>query len=268
MQQWCRHLNVWNIRLSRDEINVACGCMIEGKLPMMPLCPTPVVSYDADQKNRPLCCDTIANCVYESEIPINEEPRGSRVIRMTKKSYVDDFFEHGLLKLGSLSEYAQAEHSEIGDKTEGMSIAVVQSSQGATLAFELNNADCVALCTYAGEPDSSCIENFGYDSCFEIVDPEGFAKAIAEAISADKFDYSECVYSEDKVIVVENFPSFDPSRISMDTYKSVAGMSRFFVKPDVYSHQCEFRFVWHGAGSHSRVIECPEAIQYCRRVDL
>jgi len=266
MSDWAKHMNVWNIRLNRVNINSACGCMIEGKLPGLPVCPSPYVSTDADQKGVPLFCGYMADSVYESEIPINEIPEDARIIRMSNQIYVDQFFEDGSLKLGNLAEYAQAEHSEIGDVTEGVSIAVAQSANG-TIAFELSNSDCVALCTYVGDPDPACIEKFGYDSCFEIVDPVGFVKAVSATIAADEFNYSECAYSKDKVIVVENFPRIDMSRIGFDTFKSTAGISRFFVKPDIYSHQCEFRFVWHGASKRG-IIKCPEAIEFCRRVTI
>jgi hypothetical protein len=256
-----KHICLWNKRLNRDEINRAAGSIIKGVTPSNP---TPVVALPNDKQDP--SCDYRVDCVYESEIPFLEIPKKGNIVKMTKKHWVDEFFKDGSIKLGSIAEFQAYEHPEIGDPSEGVSVAV-SNYTNSTFAFEIDHPDGTIFCTYAGEPDLACIERFGYDSCFEIFDPSGFARAIAVTIGAEKYGYSSCVYREKKVVVRENPHPIDFSGVGSEDFMRLAGHARSFVKPERYSHQCEFRFMWLNPKRPSQYIKCLEATKYCRRID-
>ena len=186
---------------------------------------------------------------------------------MSKAEYIDDFFKNGNLQLGTFNYYKQFEDSEIGDKSEGSYLIIGQHKKitaFAEIGLEYDNN--YLFCCFDGEPDSDTIQKFGYDDFFEILDIDGFSNAIKKTLKAREGFQSKCIYKTDKVIVGKTPDDFNFAKIS-PKLKNLVNEKKYFLKPIMYKHQSEFRFLWevdNGVGG-TKVINCPEAIKYCKR---
>ena len=134
-----------------------------------------------------------------------------------------------------------------------------------TVANGFNN---YVFCTYGGEPDPDIIKKFEYDSCFEIVDIQGFSKCITKNISAYEYRYAECLYKSSNNFVVEMPKDYVFSVISSELIEHPR-MDQYFIKPKSFSHQSEIRIVWRVPEDTPEVldIKIPEARKYCRRLN-
>lgn len=207
-----------------------------------------------------------ADLVYTTEVELDVVPAGP-VIKMAHKEHVEGFFHDGTLRLGTYREYARCDDPEIGDPTEGSFVLVGQTPNKTAFAEVGGGFHHYVFATYAGEPDPELIRDFGYDAHFEIVDVEGFTSAVGQCLGFSRHRYAECAYSKDKVVVGEVTPAFDFNRVSARLLELVS-IAKYFVKPDRYSNQCEFRFVWQmdeDVGAEPLILDCPEARQFCRR---
>ena len=66
----------------------------------------------------------------EDDIELMVVP-SQRVAKMTKKKYLDDFFERGILQLGTCDFFRNAGNTEVGDDQEGF-VTLVGRGAGRT----------------------------------------------------------------------------------------------------------------------------------------
>lgn len=217
--------------------------------------------------DKPIPRGSYADIIYEEAIPSGKLP-AEPVVKMSKAKHVDSFFQIGSLRLGTFSYYNEFDHEEIGDSAEGSFVLVGQNPPTTAFAKMKGGFNNYVFCCYAGEADDACLDRFGYDSGFRISDVESFAEAVGSKIGAKKFWFSKCSYSEDKVLVGDVSEYFDFNVLS-GRLLHLANEAKYFVKPDTYSHQSEFRFVWQMPSDVDDPldIQCPEAIQYCQKLD-
>ncbi len=210
---------------------------------------------------------TVPNSVPEIAYESDFKPSSvNRIIKMTKTEYVDNFFKDGSIQLGSFEYYKQFENPEIGDKTEGSFIIVGRNSKSTIFAVVAGGFNNYMFCTYQGEPDPKVIQNFGYNDYFEIVDIEGFQRAIGKTLNSIAYLGSICQYRQLKVVVGEADENFKLDRLSGDLINLV-NYSKFFLKTFDFHHQQEYRQLWTVPYdlNDKIIIKCPEAVQYCKR---
>jgi hypothetical protein len=190
----------------------------------------------------------------------------NRLIKLSKTEYIDDFFENGRLHLGSFEYYSNFDNNEIGDKKEGSYILVGRNPTQTVFAKIGGGPNNYLFCCYDGEPDKSLLKKFNYNDYFEIVDVQGFRSAIEKSLGASKSDSSKCLYRKLKVIVGESPENYVFNEISMKLLNLVND-SKYYLKTSDFEHQKESRFVWTIDGNvpESTIIDCPEAIKYCKR---
>lgn len=190
-----------------------------------------------------------------------------RMLKMSKKEHVDQFFRDGSLALGTFHFYNQHENLQIRDIDEGRFLLIGKTSEMASFCTVHGGFNNYVFSTFDGDPDPRCIADFGYDCCYEILDPIGFAVSISKKIGAKSYLMAPCVYSEHKVFVatVEDPRAF--SRISAEIMNH-GRSAKYFIKPDTYANQCEYRiiFTMKDDVKKQRIIKCPEAISFCRRL--
>ncbi|MCB0084965.1 MAG: hypothetical protein KDE47_28690 [Caldilineaceae bacterium] len=215
--------------------------------------------------DQPIPYDKFASVVDEAQVLLNVVPT-KPVIKMAKAEHVDAFFRDGSLRLGTFSYYNKFDHEEIGDRSEGSFILVGQCPPTTAFVEIGGGFDHYVFCCFCGEADQACLQRFDYDSSFQIVDIEGFATAIQKRLGALSYRFAECVYSRDKVVVGRVERDFDFNRMSARLLDFV-NEAKYFVKPDKYSHQSEFRFTWQMPSDVDVPLDfqCPEAVQYCQR---
>jgi hypothetical protein len=205
----------------------------------------------------------LAGLTYEEDIPLGTMPKG-RIIKMSQKKYVDEFFDTGSIQLGNFEYYNQYEHEEIGDRTEGRFILVGRCPGKTGFTSIAGGFNYHVFCAYEGEPDPECIAKFNYDSYFEIKDVKGFSDAISKALASSDAKYASCIYRKDKALVGSVPSNFPFMSISPEQLKFFSE-AKYFLKPERFSHQQEFRFIWDSIKDLTSpiTIKCPEAIQYC-----
>jgi len=207
----------------------------------------------------------IQEIAYEKDFKGLKKP-SRRIIKMSKKKHIDDFFKNGKLHLGSFEYYANFDNSEKGDKIEGSYILVGRNhvqTVFATLGGSYNN---YLFCCFDGEPDKNILKKFDYDDYFEITDIDGFRNSIEKSLGANSSDNSRCIYRKHKVLVGETPDNYEFNEISMKLL-SLTNNSKYFLKTSDFEHQNEYRFVWtiNQDVSESIILDCPEAIKYCKR---
>jgi hypothetical protein len=209
--------------------------------------------------------ETYVDLTYESEFNGLKEPK-SQLIKMSKKEYIDAFFEHGTLKLGTLEYYRTIDDPEQGDNSEGSIIIIGQNSTNTAFAKIGSGFNNYVFCCYDGSPNNEVIEKFGYDDYFIIENPKEFAESIRQLIEANRVIRSQCIYKKDKVLFGKTSDHFDFNVLS-EKLATLVDETQYFIKTDKYEHQQEYRFIWglENNVSEPLIIKCPEAIQFCKR---
>lgn len=215
--------------------------------------------------NEPAPLELHPNIIGESTVKLMHIP-SSPIIKMARKEHVDLFFNRGVIRLGSFQYFNQYDHKEIGDTQEGRTIVIGKSLRRTIIADCAGGFDRYIFCCYTGLPDEKCIKKFGYDDAFIITDPVKFAEVISQKLNSLKYEYAKCVYNPSKVMI-GIIPQDYPSNIISHHLLRIAGTAKYYLKPDNYSHQCEFRFTWEMPSSVASYIdiECPEALEFCIR---
>ncbi len=215
--------------------------------------------------DQPVPADKLASVTYTKSVPLYLAP-DKPIIKMTKRKYVESFRQEGTIRLGTFHEYSKYDHEEIGDNTEGSFLLVGQNDSMTTFFQGGGGFNSYIFCCFTGDPDQNCIERFGYDSYYKIVNPLGFAQALCRGLQAYNYCFSQCVYSNsrEKVIVGEASEFYNPRQISNQTMLLV-NLSKYFVKPNQYAHQSEYRFIFlmKSVVDEPIIIKCPDAVKFC-----
>jgi hypothetical protein len=237
-------------RLTELEVRQLCGWLVHGKRQGEHLLPQEYV--------EPIEEGSIKRMVLPN----------APVIKMMKREFVDDFFNHGTIQLGSFEYFKHICHDQIGDGDEGMVVAIADG-EGSTAAGKFAGGfDNYVFCAFAGPPTDKVRNQFGYDSGFLITNPEGFVREIADALDAIGSEYAECVYAPQRAIRSSIAVDFQPGRIDHNLIELVSS-ARNFIKADRYKDQREFRFTWRVSHdvSHPLILHCPQARVHCERIE-
>jgi len=208
--------------------------------------------------------ENIPSIAYEEDFQNSEKQ--SKIIKMSKTEHIDDFFENGKILLGSFNYYKSFDNPEIGDSKEGSVVVVGESKVGTIFAGIAGGFNNYLFCCYDGDPDPEIIKKFGYDDYFEIIDPEGFSQAINKSLKAVGRRRSKCLYRQHKALVGKTPNTYDYGKISSEL-ENLVSQSKYFIKTSNFHHQKEYRFMWTTEEDIDdyTIIECPEAIKYCKR---
>jgi hypothetical protein len=233
-------------KLSDYELRSLCGALVHG---------TPI-----DQPLKPW---QSVKPIPEKRFKIGLVPQVP-VIKLGQKQHIDAFFKTGALQLGSYDYYSSFDHSEIGDNQEGVVTLLAKTPFGVIGGKYGSGYDLRMFCAFAGGVDRATMKGFGYDSGFVIIDPVSFSKSIADSIGALSSTFGQCLYRPHKAVL--GFPGNDIDRynISQKTGQ-IVNVGKHFIKPQRYSHQKEFRFLWEQSSDviGAQVFDCSKARRYC-----
>lgn len=206
-----------------------------------------------------------ADLTYEVEFEGLASPSG-KIVKMSKKKYVDSFFETGLIQLGTIDYYRSLGHSEQGDEKEGAIVLVGRGTTETGFAQITSGFNHYVFCCYDGSPNPDIIDRFGYDDYYVIEEPELFMKAIGKKVSAKEAYRSRCIYKKEKVLIGDVPEGFD-FRVMSPRLNDLASKAKYFIKTDEYEHQNEYRFMWKLDSNVQKplIIHCPEAVEFCKR---
>jgi len=201
----------------------------------------------------------------EADIELMVVP-SQRVAKMTKQKYLEDFFNKGIIQLGTYDLFRNAGNPEVRDHQEGV-VTLIGQGYNRTAWGRFQGGDSNYLfCTYLGDPDPAVVRAFEYETCYYIDDPVGFASAVGAALGAQSYSFGKCVYCQEKALIGELKPEHSFERMDRRTIEMV-GEAMHFVKPVRYSHQMEFRFAWRVPSDvkGSLIVECPDAVKFCSK---
>jgi len=188
----------------------------------------------------------------------------NKIIKMIKAGYKKDFKENGNLQLGSFLYYQKHDNPEIGDPSEAKFVLIGEKDDLTIVANVGGGYNCRLFCCYDGDPNEDIIKKFEYDDSFIIRDPENFLLAISKTINSIYHKRAKCIYAQYKIIQGPLPGNFNPSRIDLSVLE-IVNEYKYFVKTSQFSPQNEYRFIWFISDevTDAKVINCPEARQYC-----
>lgn len=202
------------------------------------------------------------------------------LIRYMPKQYVDDFFEHGRLRLSSFFQFSKHVDEARNDNDEGFCILEGTDEHQAVIAAVRQGHSSYVLCGSTRE-DPAVQAEFGCDSYFRISNTHMFAREIAKKVPNFKAGLEgHCIYTgvrsvRQRLVITEaDLPTGHWKGTMPDDKRLRDVLARLADHPDAYllknykyKSQCEYRIVWHTTETASPTLDvvCPEAIAYCDR---
>jgi len=207
-----------------------------------------------------------ADLTFESEFDGIQNPI-NKIVKMSKKKYVDDFFNEGKLQLGTFRYFQTMENDEARDPEEGNAVLAARNSHMTLFGHIGSGFNHYVFCTFDGDPSDDVIRQFGYDDSYEIVNVNGFTEAVSKTINARNSQRSRCLYKQHKALVSQLKEDYIFNVLSADLSSVLADKVQYFIKHKRFAHQQEYRFMWEVEEDKTKPLEiiCPEAVQYCKR---
>lgn len=201
--------------------------------------------------------------------------------RYENQNHIDTFFENGDLFISSFHNYKKYEDNELGDTDEGKSMNFAKSNHDLTLGTYVSaGMNEYSFCT-STILDESLLNTFSRNSVFKIKEPLNFILEITRSLQrVHQVMHGHCLYLDQRILTK------NVSGVDMDSLKSeeggisfekliqvsnyVQGMDAYFLKQKKYQHQSEYRILWQTDRDvkNGIVINCPEAIKYCEKVEI
>lgn len=201
------------------------------------------------------------------------------VFRYLEQRYIDDFFSTGLIRLSTFMQFKKYPDEQLGDSTEGKNVLYGTDGEKSFIALTQHGVNSYVLCTSTNEKPE-LLDSFKKDGYFKITDTTGFAAAIANRIPGF-MDGLEgfCKYQTERNIkrelpnsIIADLLSNPENKISLDKLfaltSQVGQEDVFFIKHTSYMQQNEYRFIWNVSSTTNDAlfIDCPEAIQFCKKI--
>lgn len=203
------------------------------------------------------------------------------VYRFLEKSYVDEFFEHGRIRLSSFSRFAKHDDEQRHDSSEGKAVSFLTDSESTVALGAGVGFDSYILCgsTSSAETVASAFS----DSAIVIENTTEFAAAIARALPHYMNGLEgNCTYRSNRVIerrlpqgrIKEMWDTNkqEDGTINMDILRDVikpVSIDLLFLKEEKYAQQLEYRFVWRCAHIEDYIdLVVPDARRFCSPLEL
>lgn len=201
--------------------------------------------------------------------------------RYENQNYIDQFFETGDLCISSFHNYKNYKDNQLGDKDEGSSMNIAKFDRDKSLIAGVTvGMNEYTFCT-STILDKFLLETFSRNGVFRIKDPMGFILEVSRSLPRiNQVLHGYCLYLGQRILMK------DVSGVDIDTLQTddggmsfektiqassyVQGVDAFFLKHKRYQPQSEYRILWQ-TDRHVEekiIIKCPEAIQYCERIEL
>lgn len=199
---------------------------------------------------------------------------------LNKREYLDQFFDDGTILISTLAAMKNYPEELRRDVSEGSGTLATVDEKGATHLFLYDTGvNAYVLCTTAhlGE---QVIHDFSGVGAIRIDDSSRFGTVIAHYLPRiEEGVEGHCDYVDHRQnwFVRGSVEAEILSKASEDEYANLKSSlhrlspgTELFRKPMKYAHQREYRFGWFSSlpVQGALVIKCPQAIQFCTRVDF
>lgn len=221
------------------------------------------------------------------------------VFRFMQQKYVDDFFDHGHLRLSSITRFEQHQDEQRGDTSEGWGFIAIRGKASTLMSVMRAGKDFYVLCGSANLTKNLCTAFGDCDAAMVIDAPLLFAQAIERHIpqfvrgfvgpavyregryiqkfrDLTEFDKISNKYNQHKLpdgaTIEEHNAHFEKLPIEyQNAFKEqVYSIEPLFLKNSKYSDQAEYRFLWQSDAPIDPYLDItvPEATKFCRRVPM
>ena len=201
------------------------------------------------------------------------------LFKYLKSKDANDFFRQGIIRIGTLYDYRKTERhgTVIGDHQEGLILEqehyqnlTMQSNEdvppfirgritvetggmfqvmNSTMGLSHQSPNFYIYCVTT-KFDPKVMKEFGYDTCFEIIDTTQFINGLNRCMrhKGTFIGAYECIYTE-KVVSPGNKPNHHPA----------------LVKDPKFSYQNEVRLLWKPNSEHPRPVRmtCRKIPRHC-----
>ena len=199
---------------------------------------------------------------------------------LDNKVYLDNFFSKGELLLSCFTKFKEYPNEIQGDKSEGQAMLFAKTTQDKSIGLYFNSASNAYILSTTKSLDNKVIQDFKAVGAIKIKNPTAFAVEVSNRIPFfTAGTEGECLYQEERIINRE-LTEEQTKKYSLENMNDIDNHSNLlneisnndeaFVKLDKYSYQNEHRLVWFTQGDKHQhlIINCPEVIQFCERVDF
>lgn len=202
------------------------------------------------------------------------------VYRVMEKRYVDAFFATGALQLSSFARFRTNPDEIRADREEGD--ALLTGSRGNLQPMFIDVSPPLSAWVLCGTTvfEAPRMRKFG-DSCIRIHDPLAFAHTVAGEIPFFAGGYEGfCLYQSERAVRKElasaaeaGFVGNEKDGYGLQIGPQLANLNstdRYFVKLLKFTSEAEYRWIWLARRQSTPTLEivCPEARDYCDRVEL
>lgn len=199
---------------------------------------------------------------------------------LDNKQWLDNFFQKGELLLSCFSRFRLYPNEIQGDKREGDGFCYYEDYDGTTRGFKYESGMNSYIMSTTEKISEKIITDFNAVGAIKILNITNFAIEISKRIS---FCYSglegRCNYSDSRVFrindskkIAELFKerNFEVDQEFAYELQTMTKEYELFQKAKSYEDQSEYRLIWFTKDpvTSSLNILCPEAIEYCERIDF
>ena len=216
---------------------------------------------------------------YHSQI--NWRVKSNAVYRLLdNKQWLDNFFEKGELLLSCFSKFRLYPNEIQGDRREGDGFCYFVDDNGTTQAFKYEGGMNSLVLSTSEKITEKIITDFQAVGAIKILNTTRFALEVSKRIS---YCYGglegRCNYSDSRVFTINDnkkiaelfrAKNFKPDQEFAYELQSLTKEYELFQKSKNYEDQNEYRLIWFTKEpvSSSLNINCPEALEYCDRIDF
>ena len=204
------------------------------------------------------------------------------VFKYMKQKHIDNFFNSGVIKLGTFNSYKKTEDQNREDYQEGTNEYVVWNKDRShkwTLRRMTGN-DNLIFCTSTKEDLTTLGSRWDCDGYFEIQNSLGFAFEVAKSINGFKLGLEgPAIYTDSgqtnfytELYKVDDFNKSTPVQELFKTFDLISkiNLDLFFSKRTYpYKIESEYRFIWildHEPTAEELIVRCPDARRFCKKI--
>jgi len=202
------------------------------------------------------------------------------IYRYENQEWIDNFFETGEILISCFDQYSKYEDNQLGDMSEGLGSNMAIAQDGLIFTKTKFGMDCYCFCT-STQLRKELFKTFDRNSVFRIKDSINFMMQVEIALkNVTEVLFGNCIYLEERSIKKKiesvNFDAManGSKNISVEDTLSLAfkigGFEQLFLKKLMHQEQNEYRLLWKTDSkvTDSILIQCPEAIKFCEKVEL
>ena len=215
-----------------------------------------------------------------------DKPFGLRLPKVTRYlslQNVDAFFATGAIQLAPMDRFRQHPDEICRDEAEGRPMVEIIHRQlpPTLMAYHGFEGTPYVLCGSMIE-DELTAKRFGKAAGIHIIQPVGFFAALSHKIPRVQGGLmGPCNYSLERATAADPAPflrlreTYTEEEWAREYERAMASANAtaqdaLFRKGSAYSADAEFRFIWFSGqlSNDYLVVECPDAVQFCRRFPL